>query len=141
MNLINYNIGNNCLKHSLKKTQKYMVKSDFDPKKIILRSTFTGNVMLHEITNYIDATRLNEAYPRKLKIITDSRESNMLVKPEELHAIVDANNKSLAVYDFIADAIVLDNPHDTAISYLYGELSKQNNYFFKLFSDYENAEK
>jgi hypothetical protein len=118
-----------------------MVTTYYDSKKKILRSTFKGDVMLKEITDYIDATRLNSDFPRQLKILTDSRESNILVKPEELQAIVEANNKSLAVYDFIADAIVLDNPHDTAISYLYGELSKQNNYFFKLFSDYENAEK
>ena len=118
-----------------------MIKSVFDKGKNILFSNFESDVILHEVVEYIDATRLNKSLPRKLKILTDSRKSNMLVKPEELQEIVEANNRSLDVYEYIADAIVLNNPHETAISYLYGELSKKKNYFFKLFSEIENAEK
>jgi len=116
-----------------------MVKSNFNNDNQLLISFFEGDIVLTEITDYINATRLNKTFPRKLKILTDSRKSNMLLKPEDLPLIVEANNRSLDVYDYIVDAIVLNNPHDTAITYLYGELSKKNNYFFKLFSDYETA--
>ena len=118
-----------------------MVKSYYDESNKIMKSTFEGDIYLKEITDYIDATRLNTKNPRKLKILTDSRNSNLHIHPEDLQTIVEANNRSLEVYEYIADAIVLDNPHDTAISYLYGELSKKNNYYFKLFSDYNIAEK
>ena len=116
-----------------------MVFSDFDHKKQILISRFEGDVNLKEITDYIDAARLNKEHPRKLRIITDSRKSNMLLKPEDLPAIVKANNLSLKEYTYIIDAIILENPHDIAMSYLYKELSKTDNYYFKLFSTYDAA--
>lgn len=116
-----------------------MVFSDFGHKKQVLITRFEGDVNLKEITDYIDATRLNKKYPRELRIITDSRKSNMLLKPEDLSAIVDANNKSLKEYTYIIDAIILENPHDTAMSFLYKELSKTKNYYFKLFSTYDAA--
>jgi hypothetical protein len=116
-----------------------MVYSDFDHQKQILVTRFEGDVRLKEITDYIDATRLNDSYPRKLKIITDSRKSNMLLAPEDVPFIVEANNKSLDVYTFIVDAIILTNPNDTAISFLFQQMSKRKNYFFELFADYENA--
>ncbi len=118
-----------------------MIYSDFDYKKQILISRFEGDVSLKEITDYIDATRINKNHPRKLRIITDSRKSNMLLKPEDLSTIVDANNRSLKEYTYIIDAIILENPHDIAMSYLYKELSKTNNYYFKLFSTYDAAAK
>lgn len=117
-----------------------MVYSEFDHHKQILISRFEEDIYLKEITDYIDSTRLNENYPRKLKIITDSKRSNMLLDIDDLPKIVEANNKSLAVYTYIIDAIIVENPNDTAIVYLYGELSKTKNYFFKLFSTYDAAQ-
>lgn len=116
-----------------------MVYYDFDHQKQIMISRFEGDILLKEIIDYIDAARFNKEYPRKLKILTDSRRSNMLLTPEDLPKIVEANLKSLEVYEYIVDAIVLENPNDTAISYLYGEISRTGNYFFKLFSTYDSA--
>ena len=116
-----------------------MVFSNFDHQKQILISRFENDINIEDITAYINATRLNKDYPRKLRILTDSSKSNMILSPEDLPKIVEANNNSLKEYTYIIDAIILENPHDTAISYLYKEISKNKNYFFKLFSTYEAA--
>ena len=97
-------------------------------------SRFEGDVFLKEIIDYINTTKSNKEYPRELRIITDSRKSTMLIMPDDLQQIVTANIESLQEYTYIIDAIVLDNPNDTALSYLYKEISKSKNYFFKLFS-------
>ena len=118
-----------------------MIYSDFDSKKQILISRFEGDVSLIEITDYIDETRINKG-PNPYRLDRHIyRKSNMLLKPEDLSTIVDANNQSLKEYTYIIDAIILENPHDTAMSYLYKELSKTNNYYFKLFSTYDAAAK
>ena len=104
-----------------------------------MATRFEGDIFVNDITDYINSTRLNTSLPRDLRILTDSRNSNMLIKPEEVQLIVEANNKSLEVYTYIIDAIILENPHDIAISYLFQELSKASNYFFKLFSTYDAA--
>ena len=116
-----------------------MVFTDFDHQKKILITRFEGDVELIEIIDYINATRDNKSYPRGLRILTDSRKSNMLITPDEIPAIVEANNRSLKNYTFIIDAIILENPHDTAMSYLFQELSKTRNYFFEIFASYEAA--
>ncbi|MCF6366776.1 MAG: hypothetical protein L3J35_11300 [Bacteroidales bacterium] len=118
-----------------------MVNSSFDYQKNILITRFEGNVTLKEVVDYINATRLNQEYPRKLRILTDSSKSTMLMVPDDLQHIVEANNESLKEYTYIIDAIVLENPKDTALSYLYKEISKNKNYFFQLFSTNKAARK
>ena len=116
-----------------------MVFSDFDHQKQILVTRFEGEIFLKEIIDYINVTKINKDYPRELRILTDSSKSNMLLSAEDLPMIVEENNNALKEYTYIVDAIVLGNPHDTAISYLYKEISKNKNYFFKLFSSNEAA--
>jgi hypothetical protein len=116
-----------------------MVYFEFDSHNQILITRFEKDVYKKEIIDYIDGIEQNGKFPRKLKILTDSSKSNIILKPEDLPVIVEANNKSLKVYDYIIDAIVVENPKDTALVYLFGEISKQKNYYFKLFSTYEAA--
>lgn len=122
-----------------------MVHSYFDHKDNILITKFYDDVFAKEIIEYINSVRLNKEYPRTLKILTDSKQSNMVLDMENVHTvlqeIVDANNESLKVYDYICDAIVLENPNDTAISYLYQEMSVAKNYFFKLFYTFDAAKR
>lgn len=117
-----------------------MVFSDFDHKKQILVTRFEGDVNLKEILDYIVSTRLNKKLPKKLRIITDSHKSNNLLIEEDLSVILEENKQSLKEFTYIIDAIILKDPLDTAMAYLYKELIKEDNYYFKLFSTYEAAE-
>ena len=116
-----------------------MITIKFDEKTGILLSTWKGDINLNQIIDYIDSVRLNEDYPRRLKILSDSKDSNFVILPEDLPKIVEANKKSLKQYDTIIDAMLVANPHDTAMSILYQELSAIPNYFFKIFSTTEKA--
>ena len=116
-----------------------MIIIKFDKNTGILLSTWKGDIDLNQVVNYIDSVRLNEDNPRRLKILTDSREANFILNPEDLPTIVEANIKSLKQYDTIIDAMLVANPHDTALSILYQELSAIPNYFFKIFSTPEKA--
>lgn len=116
-----------------------MISVKFNYKKGILESYFEGNVTLKEIVDYIIAIKENVSYPRALKILTDTTKANLDFIPDDLPIIVEENNKSLEKYEFITDAIVLDNPDNTALSVLYKELTLSNKYRFKLFSTREEA--
>ena len=111
-----------------------MVKAKFNPNTNILESKFEGNVTLAEIVNYIIATKENNSYPRKLKILTDSSEAIFNFSIEDLEIIVEENYKSLEKYDFIIDAIILDGLKNTVLSMLYLELAKSNKYKFEIFA-------
>lgn len=116
-----------------------MVYYVFDDEKNILNTQFEGEVSLKEIINYINSTRQNKKYPRELRIITDSRRSKMTFTKDELTKIVNANNKSLKEYDNIIDAIIVENTQDAVLSLFYQELSKADNYKFKIFTNYNKA--
>ncbi len=112
----------------------FMITAKFNPLTNTLESKFEGNVNLAEIVNYIIATKENKAYPRKLKILTDSRKAIFNFSIEDLEIIVEENYKSLENYDFIIDAIIIDGPNNTVLSMLYLELVKTNKYKFEIFA-------
>ncbi|MCF8381786.1 MAG: hypothetical protein K9H49_19595 [Bacteroidales bacterium] len=116
-----------------------MITFKYDEQVGILKSVWSGDVHLDQIIYYIDSVRTNKDLPRKLKIVSDSRNANFILVPEDLPKIVEANIKSLAQYDAIIDGMVTSNPYDTAMSALYLNLSALEKYFFKVFSTPEAA--
>lgn len=116
-----------------------MIKSVFNPETGILDSVFESKVDKKQLVDYIDTTRLNKSYPRKLKILTDSTNADMILTKNDLLEVVQANLKSLNEYDLIIDAIVTKNPKETAFSLFYKELSATNKYRFEVFSTREAA--
>lgn len=116
-----------------------MVTTNFNIKTGNLESKFDGDIYLTEIVNYIIATKENSTYPRTLKIITDATKASFNFSIDDLEIILDENYKSLEKYNYIIDAIIIDNPKNTAISMLYQELAKTNKYKFGVFSTIEAA--
>ena len=116
-----------------------MVTTKFNQQTNILESKFEGNVILSEIVNYIIETKENKSYPRKLKILTDSVDGIFNFTIEDLKIIVEENYKSLEKYELIIDAIIIDDPKNTALSMLYLELAKTNKYKFEIFATKDAA--
>jgi len=71
--------------------------------------------------------------------LTDASTSKMNLEFEDLGVIVSENYKSIEKYYYIIDAIVLENPKETALSFLYKELVKTGKYKFEVFSTQEAA--
>ncbi len=116
-----------------------MIKAEFNPDTGILIATFEGVIRIKEIIDYMDATRQNLSYPRKLKILTDASDADYNFSPQDLHAVVEANNRSLEQYEYIIDAIIAANSKTTAITMLYQEFSRTQKYHFRVFSTREAA--
>ncbi len=116
-----------------------MIVSEFNSETGILESKFIGEVYLKEIIDYIISTKENNSYPRLLKIITDANHANFNFSINDLEEIIIENEKSLEKYDGIIDAIIVDNPKNTAISMFYKELKINDKYKFEIFSTKEAA--
>ena len=101
-----------------------MVTEEFNTTTNILEATYTGNVSLTDVVNYIIATKNNKNYPRVLKIISDTKNAIFNFSIEDLNIIMEENNKSLENYEGIIDAIIVDNPKNTVLTVLYKELAK-----------------
>ena len=118
-----------------------MIKVEFKAQEGYLHAIYDGDITKDDLINYIDATRLNKEYPRKLKILTDSTNANMLLSKSDLEAVIDANLKSLDQYEYIYDAILTANPKETALSIWFKKMSATNKYKFDVFSTVESARK
>lgn len=111
-----------------------MITYLFNKKLGLLETKFEGDVILSEVVDYIIYTKENKTYPRKLKIITDATTANFNFSRSDINVILEENFKSLEKYDFIIDAMISENPKNTALSMLYKELVKTNKYEFNVFS-------
>ena len=116
-----------------------MVKTTFNQQTNILESQFKGDVFLNEILDYIQATKENTTYPRKLKILTDAQHAAFKFNVNDLKSVVTENNKSLNNYQAIIDAIIIDSPETAALTVLYQELARNEKYHFNVFSTQEAA--
>lgn len=117
-----------------------MVSCKYNYQNGVLEAKFFGDVTLQEIIDYIDATKLNKSFPRKLKIRTDAMEANFIFSVGDLDKIIEANNQSLEQYQFIIDGIIVDDPLNTALSILYQRLGNNPKYRFNVFSTAEAAD-
>ena len=116
-----------------------MITVKFNLIKGVLETKFSGEVTVDQIIDYIKSAKDSSSFPRFLKVLTDATAAEMAFQGDDLMKIVEANNQFLANYEAIIDAIVIDTPRETALSLLYGELSKSHKYRFKVFSTREAA--
>lgn len=116
-----------------------MVESKFNNDLNILESNCLGDVSCNEIVDYIAEAKFNYKLPRSLKIISDTRKGLFNFSIEDLNLIVEENNKSLLNYDAIYDAIIVDDPKNTVLTFLYKELATSSKYKFEIFATKEAA--
>jgi hypothetical protein len=116
-----------------------MISVNFNQATGILETQYIGDITLIEIIDYIEATKNNSTYPRDLKILTDASQANMLFGHKDIDAIVNANNESLKNYNFIADALIIDKPTETALTVFFNLLAENEKYQPKVFSTHEGA--
>ena len=111
-----------------------MINYNFNKDTGVLQANYIGDVTANEVVNYIRDTKNNTEYPRKLKIISDTRNAKFDFSIEELELIVEENYKSLEKYDEIIDAIIVDNPKKTVLTVLYKQFFKTKKYKFEIFA-------
>jgi len=111
-----------------------MVDVNFNQKIGFFEFRLVGNISLIEILECVNFRNENTTYPRSLKMLIDATNANFTFSVDDLTIIANENFKSLEKYDYIFDAIILDNPKNTALSILYKQLVNAINYEFVYFS-------
>lgn len=114
-----------------------MLVTGFNHQTDILESKFEGKVALKEVLDYIIVTKNNKEYPRNLRIMTDASQATFDFSFNDLQSIVAENERSLEQYESISDAIIVSDPHTTALSILYQEMEKNPKYKFNIFATKE----
>lgn len=116
-----------------------MIQSYFNEDLQILKTTFSGNITAADITEYLIEFKDNNAYPRKLRIITDTKGAIFNFSFKDLKTFNREKNKSLKNYNIVISAIIINSPAAAALSTLYGAIANNKKYKFKVFSTHEAA--
>ncbi len=111
-----------------------MVSAKFNRQIDILEFRLVGNINLIEMLECINFRNENTTYPRSLKMLIDATNANFTFSVDDLTIIASENINAVGKYTYVFDAIILNNPKNTAFSMLFKEFSKTNNYKFSFFA-------
>jgi hypothetical protein len=111
----------------------------FDPNDGILY-TYSSNVTtLEHMLQGIDGIISNKELPRELKILEDGRGAQVTFPPKDLSILVDKLELALVHYHSICQAVVHDDPKNTALAVLINNHMKNEKYVLEVFSTVEAA--
>lgn len=116
-----------------------MITSSYDYSLGVLNTTFDSQVKVSDMLTYFTEVKRETEYPRKLKVLINANTAQIEFTLQELKQVSQANIELLGVYECIWIAFIVNSPTETAISFLYKELSELNNLRFSIFSTNEIA--
>lgn len=110
----------------------------FNEKFNILETRLDGNLNIEDIVDHYDRIFKDDSLPKKLKVLVDCRNSTFDIDVDEIDLSFVTLKKALNKYDFIQEAIIVNEPFKTVIVTLFRESANFKNYDFRIFST-ENA--
>jgi len=116
-----------------------MIITNYNQEEGILETIFEGEITVKDILDYIAISDFDKENPGVLKILSDGRNAHFNVSPAELNKIVEAAGKITSFHLYILDAMVVENPLDTAMTMLYENISPVTKYKVKVFSTIQSA--
>jgi hypothetical protein len=112
-----------------------MIEITYNKDEDIIYVKRSGEIYLLDLVDY--AIRIDEEFNelKNLYIIEDTRGSiTKHNQKDDFYLIINEVKKRIHNYHKVKVAIIVDNPGDTALAFLYERLSKEvNNYYFKVF--------
>lgn len=113
-----------------------MIKYKYNQKLNILESKVSGTLKINDIENHFIEMSNIDALPNNLKVLIDCTGSHVDLKTSEINISIDVIKNVLKKYNHIQEAIIVDQPFETAISTIFKNKFSANipNLSFKIFS-------
>lgn len=116
-----------------------MLFQKFDEDTGILYVNARGNIDFFEVIEFHNSVQKNKSLPRRLKILTDTRQSKFDFEIKYYDAISQVIGKLIKKYDIIKEAIITDPPYNSEIAFMFDDKTIYENYSFKVFTSEEAA--
>lgn len=118
-----------------------MLFQKFDDKNGILSVKARGNIDFWELLDLYKSIETNDKFPRKLKIIIDTLKTKFDFPVEYNEDISEALRNVVKKYDFIKEAIVVDESDETSVTIMFDDKFVFENFSFKIFNNLKAAQK
>lgn len=119
-----------------------MISSSYNEKEEIVYVKREGTVSIQQILE--STVELDSLYGHmdKVYIIEDIRGSKSLFNKEDYPTILELLKTKLGAYKMVCMADIVDDPTNTALSFMFGSLAASlDNYFYSTFSTLEAAKR
>ncbi len=111
-----------------------MIKNSIKRGKDYLQTSFTGQISVQDIKDYINSVLKIKKDKEDLKILINGLDSNLAIETKDLNDILNELTKLLTIYNSLKIAVIVDNPLNTAYSILFKRMIYQDHIRFELFS-------
>lgn len=116
-----------------------MLESDFNAETGTVHCRLRGTVEFNDIVDFINDLSDKANLPSRLKLVVEALCDEPLFRINGWQAIVEANNGLLQKCDFLSQAIIINQPTDTALAFYFKTLSEHPKFLFEVFNTYEAA--
>ena len=116
-----------------------MITREYEAKSSTLKAKYSGNLTLDELLEYINHLSESDEYDRRLYIFTDGFEAKVDFPVDAIESIMELTAKTLQRYASVREAILIDNPLETAYATHYQSMNEISNYAVRVFSTVEAA--
>ncbi len=110
-----------------------MLTLDYDYEKNILLTMTKGVIGVEDMLKHYNTIIKNDSFPRKLNVLIDCKGTMCTTKPDEIEIFYNKVTTAIQKYKQIREAILVDQPYETAFVILFEKLIQVENYEFKIF--------
>jgi hypothetical protein len=101
----------------------------------VLEVRASGVLNADDIKNHYLSLSNYKSQNQPVKTLVDFKETTLKLKPHEIASSLENAEQEIGRYAKFKEAIVVNEPYETALVILWGQvLSKAHNYMFKVFS-------
>ena len=116
-----------------------MITREYDPETSTLKTKYCGNLTLDELREYLGHIGESGEYDRRLYILTDGSEAKVDFPVDAIGFVMEETAKAVKPYASVREAILTNNPLETAYATHYQSLNEIPNYAVQVLSTVEAA--
>ncbi len=110
-----------------------MLELNFDKDNNILRTITGGIIGVEDMLKHYNTINENDLFPRRLNVLINCTGTSCTTKPDEIEIFYNKVKEAVKKYEWIREAILVDQPYETAFVILFEKLMQIEKYEFKVF--------
>ena len=116
-----------------------MITREYEAETSTLKAKYFGNLTLDELREHLNHLSESDKYDRRLYILTDAFEAKVDFPVDSIGSVMKMTAMALQRYASVREAILIDNPLETAYATHYQSMNEISNYAVSVFSTVEAA--
>jgi len=116
-----------------------MFNYTYNTKSNILEGKAQAIIKLEDVQEHYSLINQADNLPRRLHVLIDCRNTIFQISPEEIAQAATKLDEAIRNFEYIAEAILIEQPYETVIATLFRNNIENFNYRMEIFYSKESA--